>query len=35
VCGTVAIVIAILILFSPERRGIDMTQSVNTRTTAG
>ncbi|CAN0620163.1 MFS transporter, SHS family, lactate transporter [Burkholderia multivorans] len=34
VAGTVAIVIAVLILFSRERRGIDMTQSVNTRTTA-
>jgi len=34
VAGTVAIMIAVLILFSRERRGIDMTQSVNTRTTA-
>ncbi len=34
VAGTVAVVIAVLILFSRERRGIDMTQSVNTRTTA-
>ncbi|KAB0632584.1 MFS transporter [Burkholderia latens] len=35
VAGIVAVVIAVLILFSRERRGIDMTQSVNTRTTAG
>ncbi|MBN3787708.1 MFS transporter [Burkholderia sp. Ac-20353] len=35
VCGTVAVVIAILILFSPEKRGIDMTQSVNTRSSVG
>ncbi|MDN8135430.1 MFS transporter, partial [Burkholderia multivorans] len=34
VAGTVAVVIAVLILFSRERRGIDMTQSVNTRTAA-
>jgi SHS family lactate transporter-like MFS transporter len=33
--GTVAVVIAVLIIFSRERRGIDMTQSVNTRTTVG
>ncbi len=35
VCGTVAIVIAVLIMFSPERRGVDMTQSVNTRSAVG
>ncbi|MGU7769326.1 MFS transporter [Burkholderia sp. MR1-5-21] len=35
VCGVVAVVIAVLILFSPERRGIDMTQSVNTRSSVG
>ncbi|MXN73443.1 MFS transporter [Burkholderia sp. 4701] len=35
VCGTVAIVIAMLIVFSPERRGVDMTQSVNTRSSVG
>jgi SHS family lactate transporter-like MFS transporter len=35
VAGVVAVVIAVLILFSRERRGIDMTQSVNTRTTVG
>ncbi|RQY15386.1 MFS transporter [Burkholderia stagnalis] len=35
VCGTVAIVIAVLIVFSPERRGVDMTQSVNTRSSVG
>jgi SHS family lactate transporter-like MFS transporter len=34
VAGTVAIVIAVLILFSRERRGIDMTQSVETPTHA-
>jgi SHS family lactate transporter-like MFS transporter len=28
VAGTVAVVIAVLILFSRERRGIDMTQSA-------
>ncbi|MBB0213530.1 MFS transporter, partial [Ralstonia pickettii] len=33
VAGIVAVVIAVLILFSRERRGIDMTQSVNTRST--
>ncbi|KVV34722.1 sugar transporter [Burkholderia ubonensis] len=35
VCGIVAIVIAVLIMFSPERRGVDMTQSVNTRSAVG
>lgn len=35
VAGIVAVVIAVLIVFSRERRGIDMTQSVNTRTTVG
>lgn len=35
VAGIVAVAIAVLILFSRERRGIDMTQSVNTRTGAG
>ena len=35
VAGIVAVVIAVLIIFSRERRGIDMTQSVNTRTTVG
>ena len=33
VAGIVAVVIDVLILFSRERRGIDMTQSVNTRST--
>ena len=35
VAGIVAVVIAVLIQFSRERRGIDMTQSVNTRSTVG
>ncbi|KVH11588.1 MFS transporter [Burkholderia anthina] len=35
VAGIVAVAIAVLILFSRERRGIDMTQSVNTRSTVG